>query len=673
MSDDRYRTVIRRGLAPRQADLPPGPSFDDVLGRLPRATTSRRQPGWLVALVAAAVTILVIGVAAFLRSDPRAPTQMASFDTADARASATTWWQAVIDDDTTTASAIAHSAASFEYPDLSQLVNSVGRPVTITIDDEGFGSSDQPQLCYTLTGQTGRQYGSVVFRDDGGSWRVWEMRPSADRCGGQPNVTTTQPQSTSTTVGSQPDVPDNVPFDVGPLAGRGGHSVVWTGVEMIVWGGWGDGIGSTQYADGAAYNPATGSWRMITGAPLNARRYHLAAWTGSEMLIVGGDRLRDGAAYDPATDSWRSIADIPIPVSDEPVTTATSSVWTGEELIVWHVKTDEVAAYSPVADEWRELSPVGLDIDTGVLRVAGSSLYAFGADVSAYPGRVPLLGAVLGGDNWRALPAAAMWTDEYNIAASPEYTAWIGDRFLAWTDSGPNGRTLEYLPAAGDWVDAPPIPTPGCEANGSPVLLDGRVLAFNWCGVSALYDPANRSWTPVTIGGNGDARYAVWTGSELLNWGDTCCYGSGGEAFTVHAWRYVPPRAGDPVSSTTTTVATLTTYAVGNTVFIDTDCPSANPILRSDIGDGLPKKGQTEHERVERVLAENKDDLIDTFGAIDAIVVPRNGQVWEGPGNGDYTIEDATDYQVMVTLGPDSVCPSGPYSWNGIPVVFFRD
>ncbi len=126
-------------------------------------------------------------------------------------------------------------------------------------------------------------------------------------------------------------------------------------------------------------------------------------------------------------------------------------------------------------------------------------------------------------------------------------------------------------------------------------------------------------------------------------------------------------------SDTSDTSETLTTYAIGETVLIETDCPVADEILRSDIGDGLPRKGQTDKERVDEVLAETKDDLIDTFEAIDAKVIPRNGQVWDGPGNGTYTIEDVPDYQIRVTLGPEAPCPQAPQSWNGIPVVFFRE
>ena len=60
--------------------------------------------------------------------------------------------------------------------------------------------------------------------------------------------------------------------------GRYGHTAVWTGSEMIVWGGQGDSYLNT----GGRYNPSTDSWRAtsIVNVPAG-RRYHMAVWTGS--------------------------------------------------------------------------------------------------------------------------------------------------------------------------------------------------------------------------------------------------------------------------------------------------------------------------------------------------------------------------------------------------------
>ena len=66
---------------------------------------------------------------------------------------------------------------------------------------------------------------------------------------------------------------------------RADHSVVWTGSEMLVWGGWDGG-----YFDyGARYNPKTKTWKSMASenAP-GARSSHTAVWTGTEMVIWGG-------------------------------------------------------------------------------------------------------------------------------------------------------------------------------------------------------------------------------------------------------------------------------------------------------------------------------------------------------------------------------------------------
>ncbi len=135
----------------------------------------------------------------------------------------------------------------------------------------------------------------------------------------------------------------------------------------------------------------------------------------------------------------------------------------------------------------------------------------------------------------------------------------------------------------------------------------------------------------------------------------------------------VPVGGGCDPTSTPVSPQTLATYNIGDTVWIRTDCPIANGVLRSSGGDGLPRKGQTDKQRVDTVLADGKEALTESFGAVDVRVIPRNGQVWDGPGDGVYTIENAPDYQIRVTLGPNSPCPSSPYSWNGIPVLFFRE
>ena len=70
-------------------------------------------------------------------------------------------------------------------------------------------------------------------------------------------------------------------------AGRCAHTAVWTGSEMIVWGGH---ELACYLNTGGRYNPSTDSWTATstTNAPA-ARSWHTAVWTGSEMIVWGGD------------------------------------------------------------------------------------------------------------------------------------------------------------------------------------------------------------------------------------------------------------------------------------------------------------------------------------------------------------------------------------------------
>lgn len=328
---------------------------------------------------------------------------------------------------------------------------------------------------------------------------------------------------------------DTEALALGPLEPRGGHTVTWTGTEMIVWGGWSDEIGSTRFRDGAAFDPEDDSWRMIAEAPLDGRHNHLAAWTGEAMLILGGDGSTDGALYDPRQDNWTLITPSPVPITGDPVDQVTSAVWTGSRYVIWHVPTDAVAVFDPSRDQWAVLPGTGLNATSGVLRFNGRNVVAFGV-ASSLPDRVPLLGVELLDGSWSALPQAELWTEQYNLPATPKLTAWFGDRFAAWTDSGRDGPLLELYPGGSTWTTASSLTIPACEGNGSPVNVESATLVLSWCGDDEVVYHETGQREPVVVDGYGDSRDTIWTGEEFLSWGNTCCYGTG-EPFMVSTWR----------------------------------------------------------------------------------------------------------------------------------------
>ena len=100
---------------------------------------------------------------------------------------------------------------------------------------------------------------------------------------------------------------------------RGGHTAIWTGTEMIVWGGY-DNTYNTDLEIGAKYNPATNNWTVTT--TINApppRAYQTAVWTGDEMIIWGG---LDGNLSDLNT-GWRYCAQSGAPPSPTPTASPT--------------------------------------------------------------------------------------------------------------------------------------------------------------------------------------------------------------------------------------------------------------------------------------------------------------------------------------------------------------
>src|SRR2546421_270410 len=123
----------------------------------------------------------------------------------------------------------------------------------------------------------------------------------------------------------------------GPPLGRESHTAVWTGSEMIVWGGDNFISGSGYFNTGGGYNTGIDSWTATTtiNAPAG-RSYHTAVWTGSEMIIWGGVddsgfAVNTGGKYNPGTNSWTATTTINAPSGREFHT----AVWSGSEMIVW--------------------------------------------------------------------------------------------------------------------------------------------------------------------------------------------------------------------------------------------------------------------------------------------------------------------------------------------------
>lgn len=119
---------------------------------------------------------------------------------------------------------------------------------------------------------------------------------------------------------------------------------------MIIWGGKIPGcIDNCGTKGGAKYNPKNDTWEKVSDVNSSSRRYsHSAIWTGKEMIIYGGaydsiagsELAKDGKKYDPELDKWDSISNVGAPEGG-----LFLSVWTSLVMIVWDSYRQSGAMY----------------------------------------------------------------------------------------------------------------------------------------------------------------------------------------------------------------------------------------------------------------------------------------------------------------------------------------
>ncbi|HKY47189.1 MAG TPA: hypothetical protein VJQ79_04305 [Acidimicrobiia bacterium] len=316
--------------------------------------------------------------------------------------------------------------------------------------------------------------------------------------------------------------------------------VVWTGSEVVVWGGEKPSEGA-WHADGAAFNPATGTWRELADSPLASRSEHVAVWTGEEVLICCGRIVGSGVsagAYDPEADQWREI-------SAPPISSAfAEAVWTGEEMFVFGgvggggtSNLVGAAAFNPVTDSWRRLAdlPYGLE-RTADATIGNGVVYAWPSpSQGSRPGP---LAYDIAADEWSSL------TKPPEDAPLSPSLVWTGEKLFAYgAGSNPEGNAIgigvTFNPVGQTWrpIQQAPLepvsPSEGTDASQKAVWVGGEVYIWTgWVGTDweepitrvVAYDPSQDSWRelePAPIPAQGLWHEPIiWTGAELITYTD---------------------------------------------------------------------------------------------------------------------------------------------------------
>jgi hypothetical protein len=331
---------------------------------------------------------------------------------------------------------------------------------------------------------------------------------------------------------SDAPVPPEVESDAG--VGRVNTPLVWTGTEIIVWGG----SSFCPVADvcflgsGARYFPATDSWSAISSDNAPApRTFHIALWTGTQMIVWGGGAaLTTGGRYDPAMNRWAATSTALAPQGRG----NTTGVWTGVEMIVWGgiangTLLNTMGRYDPFADLW---SPVIGDTPPSP-RMQHTAVWT-GTKMIVW-------GGVGGGnqvlnDGGIFDPLTGHWEatrQEGAPAARTQHTAvWTGTRMVVWGGAVAGNQEVNsggvYNPGTGVWTGTNPVAAPEGRILHTAVWTGREMIAwggFNHInanlGDGARYDPAADSWSPTNPAPAPGPRYqhaAVWTGTEMFVW-----------------------------------------------------------------------------------------------------------------------------------------------------------
>ncbi|MGE5209108.1 MAG: Kelch repeat-containing protein [Alphaproteobacteria bacterium] len=267
---------------------------------------------------------------------------------------------------------------------------------------------------------------------------------------------------------------------------RSNHTAVWTGTEMIIWGGNGN--------TGGRYNPSTDSWTPTSTATApTGRSGHTAVWTGTEMIVWGGydgsSYLNTGGKYNPATNTW-----IDTDISSAPEARAEhTSVWTGSEMIIWGGSGNLIiyppsvlgsgGKYNPARNTWTAIS--GNNTPEGRFR------------------------------------HTAVWTDTEMIVWGGAKFDWRGFEISLGTGG-------KYNPITNDWTTTSTANAPHARYlhtavwTGSEMIVWGGSDGSDVLNTGGRYDPGTDSWTSTSTSNAPQPREfhtAVWTGLEMIVWG----------------------------------------------------------------------------------------------------------------------------------------------------------
>lgn len=167
------------------------------------------------------------------------------------------------------------------------------------------------------------------------------------------------------TIPEQPSTPahwtDTAPA---PFDGALDAAAVWTGEEVLLFGGHTGGQVPNAEQISAAYSPVSDTWRQLA-EPAGMAPVVAATWAGDVAVVTA---KTGGSVYDPGSDSWRDLPPVPPDFAMAGRSNLfAQAVWTGSQLFV------PIELYTQGDNLSYSVQLVAFDLDTWTWASAAST------------------------------------------------------------------------------------------------------------------------------------------------------------------------------------------------------------------------------------------------------------------------------------------------------------
>jgi hypothetical protein len=306
-------------------------------------------------------------------------------------------------------------------------------------------------------------------------------------------------------------------------------------------------------------------------------------WTGEEVLVIGGRSeescsrngdcatpvgadLADGAAYDPASGSWRPIADAPRPLS-----WAQSAV-VDDAVYLYDGAEPALLRYDVDADAWDEVATPFRDPDWWSMAAVPGGLVTYLSSEEAIERPAFVLDGSTG--EWTEVPPDPLSKGfDRSVAATAD--GWVlFDKEIPPTSDAERGpvRAVAYDPASATWERLPDAEIqdswPFHEFDGR--LVNALIPVPDGGGTmhprGAILDLADRTWSDLPAVPEGDAL-----GGGNVVAGGRAFYGEPRGLVLDMAsdrWVEIPPLLGEPQPNEMSMTDRHTFTAAGRDLFV---------------------------------------------------------------------------------------------------------